>query len=186
MGTVFNSYSITWSQPWRVFVYHLILIPLAYLGIQFFTWSIYGSFKLMNLVFGHELLMGNKLDKIIGTAASYVWPKDISIYLNGDNYSLFYNFFVPTSQSSPLNGVECLATIIVGIFLIIITFSILSYYFAIFSVGETLMLSIFKQKTDNYNILERKDEEVLEDESSNDDENDYEIDNPENISEKNQ
>jgi len=186
MGTVFNSYSITWSQPWRVFVYHLILIPLAYLGIQFFTWSIYGSFKLMNLVFGHELLMGNKLDKIIGTAASYVWPKDISIYLNGDNYSLFYNFFVPTSQSSPLNGVECLATIIVGIFLLIITFSILSYYFAIFSVGETLMLSIFKQKTDNYNILKRKDEEVLEDESSNDDENDYEIDNPENISEKNQ
>ena len=44
----------------------------------------------------------------------------------------------------------------------------------------------FKQKTDNYNILKRKDEEVLEDESSNDDENDYEIDNPENISEKNQ
>ena len=31
------------------------------------------------------------------------------------------------------------------------------------------MLSIYKQKTDNYNILNRKDEETVEDHSSNDD-----------------
>ena len=122
----------------------------------------------MNLVFGHELLMGSKLNKIVGTAANYVWPKDIGIYIHGDNYSLLYNFFVPTSQSYSLNGIECLAAIVVGLFLVIITFSIISYYFAIFSVGETLMLSIYKQKTDNYNILDRKDEENLEDQPSND------------------
>ena len=168
MGTVFNSYSITWSQPWRVFVYHLILIPLSYLAIQLFTWSIYVSFKLINLVFGHELLMGNKLNKIVGTAASYVWPKDIGVNIHGDNFSLFYNFFVPSSQSFSLNGIECLASIVVGLFLFIITLSIISYYFAIFSVGETLMLSIYKQKTDNYNILNRKDEEIIEDHLSND------------------
>ena len=167
MGTVFNSYAITWSQPWRIFVYHLILIPLSYLAIQIFTWSLYGSFKLMNLVFGHELLMGSKSSKIVETAASYVWPKDIGVYLHGDNYSLFYNFFVPTSQSFSLNGIECLAAIIVGLFLFIITLSIVSYYFTIFSVGETLMLSIYKQKTDNYSILKRKDEEDLEQQSSN-------------------
>ena len=169
MGTVFNSYSITWSQPWRVFVYHLILIPLSYLAIQLFTWSIYVSFKLINLVFGHELLMGSKLNKIVGTAASYVWPKDIGVNIHGDNFSLFYNFFVPSSQSFSLNGIECLASIVVGLFLFIITLSIISYYFAIFSVGETLMLSIYKQKTDNYNILNRKDEETVEEHPSNDD-----------------
>jgi len=171
MGTVFNSYSITWSQPWRIFVYHLILIPLSYLAIQIFTWSIYGSFKLMNLVFGHELLMGSKLNKIVGTAASYVWPKDIGFYIHGENYSLFSNFFVPTSQSFSLNGIECLAAIVVGLFLFIVTLSIISYYFAIFSVGETLMLFIYKQKTDNYNILNRIDEEVVDDHPPDDDEN---------------
>tara|TARA_Y100000590_G_scaffold279507_1_gene313896 strand:+ start:608 stop:1738 length:1131 start_codon:yes stop_codon:yes gene_type:complete len=166
MGTVFNSYSIAWNQPLRVFVYHLILIPLSYLAIQIFTWFLYGSFKLINLVFGHEFLMGSKLNKIVGTASSYVWPEDIGIYLNGDNFSLFYNFSTVANQSFSLNGIECFATIFVGLFLFIITFSILSYYFAIFSVGETLMLSIFKQKTDSYNILKRKDEEDLEQKSS--------------------
>ena len=32
------------------------------------------------------------------------------------------------------------------------------------------MLSIYKQKTDNYNILNRTDEEIVEDQPSNDDE----------------
>ena len=32
------------------------------------------------------------------------------------------------------------------------------------------MLSIYKQKTDNYNILNRKDEETVEERPSNDDE----------------
>ena len=115
--------------------------------------------------------MGSKLNKIVGTAASYVWPKDIGVYIHGDNYSLFYNFFVPTSQSFSLNGIECLAAIVVGLFLFIVTLSIISYYFAIFSVGETLMLFIYKQKTDNYNILNRKDEEVVDDHPPDDDEN---------------
>ena len=113
--------------------------------------------------------MGSKLNKIVGTAASYVWPKDIGVNIHGDNFSLFYNFFVPSSQSFSLNGIECLASIVVGLFLFIITLSIISYYFAIFSVGETLMLSIYKQKTDNYNILNRKDEETVEEHPSNDD-----------------
>ena len=184
MGTVFNSYSITWSQPWRMISYHLILIPLSYLATQIFTWSIYGSFKLINLVFGHEFLMGNKLTKIVGTATNYVWPKDIGIYLHGDNYSFFYNLLIPKSQHYSLNGVECLAAIIVGFFLFIITLSIISYYFSIISVGETLMFSIYKQKSDGYNILKRKDEEELEDKSTIDKEDEAESDNSENITNK--
>ena len=184
MGTVFNSYSITWTQPWRMISYHLILIPLSYLATQIFTWSIYGSFKLINLVFGHEFLMGNKLTKIVGTAANYVWPKDISIYLHGDNYSFFYDFFIPNSQHYSLNGVECFAAIIIGLFLFIITLSIVSYYFSIISVGETLMFAIYKQKSDDYNILKRKDEEELEDKSNVDKEDETESDNSKNITNK--
>ena len=184
MGTVFNSYSITWSQPWRMISYHLILIPLSYLATQIFTWSIYGSFKLINLVFGHEFLMGNKLTKIVGTAANYVWPKDISIYLHGDNYSFFYDLFISNNQHYSLNGVECFAAIIIGLFLFIITLSIVSYYFSIISVGETLMFAIYKQKSDDYNILKRKDEEELEDKSNVDKEDETESDNSENITNK--
>ncbi|SVB27437.1 uncharacterized protein METZ01_LOCUS180291, partial [marine metagenome] len=91
---------------------------------------------------------------------------------------------IPNSQHYSLNGVECLAAIIVGFFLFIITLSIISYFFSIISVGETLMFSIYKQKSDGYNILKRKDEEELEDKSTIDKEDEAESDNSENITNK--
>ena len=46
------------------------------------------------------------------------------------------------------------------------------------------MFSIYKQKSDGYNILKRKDEEELEDKSTIDKEDEAESDNSENITNK--
>jgi hypothetical protein len=43
--------------------------------------------------------------------------------------------------------------------------SAISYTMSIFAVGETLMFIIFKNRTDNDNILEKKDEDDIDDEN---------------------
>ena len=51
MGAVFNSYSVTWSQPWRVIFYHLVLLPLAGISVGIFKFVLFYGFKLVNMVF---------------------------------------------------------------------------------------------------------------------------------------
>ena len=79
-----------------------------------------------------------------------------------------YSYFSIPLSSNTLSGTECIASFIVGFFLLLITISWLSYTLSIITVGETLTLSIYKKRDDNVNILERKDEEILEYQSSND------------------
>ena len=158
MGATFNCYSITWGQPWRIIFYNIILIPLTYISHTIFGYSIYSGFKFMNLIFGNNLLMGSKLDNIVGTAANIVWPKSIGVSIHGGNYLDFHNFFVP-SVSENLTWVEWIASFLVGFFILLITISWISYSLSILTVGQTLMLCIFKKRSDNINILERRDEE---------------------------
>jgi len=181
MGAVFNSYSITWSQPWRVISYHIILLPLVSFAVGIFKFALFYGFKLVNTVFGHELLMGQKLSNIVGSAAHTIWPQDLfNSIVNACSTSVlcvtgsealnnFYASFVPSAPAS-LSGTESVAAFIVGIFLFLITMSFISYGFSILSVGETIMFTIFRKKSDDDNIIERKDEEELEDEADEDDE----------------
>jgi len=189
MGAVFNSYSITWSQPWRVIAYHIVLLPLAALAVGIFKLAAFYGVGLINIVFGHEWLMGEKLTNIVGTAAHTVWPQDLfnsivaACSTTGsccagcsiDAVSALNNFyacFIPTAPAS-LSGTECVAAVIVGIFFMILTLTFFSYFLSILSVGETIMLTIFRNKSDDDNILERKDEEELE---AEEDEGDLDLD----------
>ena len=187
MGAVFNSYSITWSQPWRVIAYHAILLPLAAISVGVFKITMLYGFKLVNMVFGHEMLMGLKLSNIVGSAAHNVWPIDLfnsmiaSCQLSSGSsskYSItsnvlnnFYTFFIPDAPSS-FSGTEFFAAVIVGIFLFLISISFFSYFLSILSVGETIMFAIFRKKSDDDNILERKGEEGEELEDQNGEIND--------------
>lgn len=184
MGAVFNSYSITWSQPWRVIAYHLILLPLAALAVGIFKLATFYGVKLINIVFGHEWLMGEKLTNIVGSAANTVWPQDLfnaivtacsasgtccaGCSIGGVNaLNDFYTCFIPAAPGS-LSGTECAAAVIVGLFFLTLTLTFFSYFLSVLSVGETIMLTIFRKKSDDDNILERKDEEELEAEEDED------------------
>lgn len=191
MGAVFNSYSITWSQPWRVVAYHLILLPLAVVATGIFKLAAFYGLKLINVVFGHEWLMGQKLTNIVGSAAHTVWPQDLfnaivaacstsgsccaGCTIGSGTLNDFYTCFIPNAPAS-LSGTECAAAVVVGFFFLALTLTFFSYFLSIISVGETLMLTIFRKKSDDDNILERKDEEELEAEDDDDDELDFEDD----------
>lgn len=152
MGTVFQSYVITWSQPWRVIAYHLILLPLFCIGSFIFYGFFQVSFEFVNRVFGY--IMGPKLDKMVDAAVSLVCPP----------MSMFGSF-------SDLTMTECVSAGILSFFFFLLMLAVIGYGLSILSVGETLMFIIFKNKSDGDNILERKDEEEIEEE---DEENDLE------------
>ena len=121
---------------------------------------------------------------MFGSAAHIVWPKDLLIAIanscgvncwtwcgstcNISNHlDNFYSFFIPVA-SVDISGTECIAAFFIGIFLFLITLSFFSYFLSVLSIGETLMFTIFRNKSDNDNILERKDEEELEVEAVDD------------------
>jgi len=195
MGAVFNSYSLTWSQPWRIIVYHMALLPAFILSVHIFKYFWIGGFKFVNYVFGHSSLMGDKLSNIVGSAARTVWPERLTQLFcnnshqgsfgccNAENYGSasadcagwLGNLSFPAA-STTLSASESGAALILGFFLFILTLSIFSYALSTLSVAETIMLTIFRKKSDGDNILERKDEEELE---ADDDDENFDLENDE-------
>ena len=175
MGTVFQSYSITWSQPWRVIAYHIVLIPLLLISVYLFRWAWNAGFNLINYVFGCNWFMGEKLSGMVNYATTLVYPgwlcsffAECIGYLTGcfnicfQSSLSFLSCSVPTT-SGPLSGSETVASVLLAISIFLVGLSILSYGLSIISVGETLMFIIFKKKSDDDDLLLRKDEDEIED-----------------------
>ena len=174
MGTVFQSYSITWSQPWRVIGYHLVLIPLIEISVILFSWFWIAGYGLINYVFGCNWFMGAKLSGMVNYATSLVYPDWFFSFIAGCSGCLtacltacfsgclsFFNCSIPAA-SGTLSGSETVASVLLAISIFLVGLSVLSYGLSIISVGETLMFIIFKKKSDDDDLLQRKDEDELE------------------------
>ena len=161
MGTVFQSYTITWSQPWRIVLYNLALLPLFVFGVIIFKWFWFSGYKLINLIFGSDWLMGTKLHNIVGWATDLVKPQfDFCNFMNSVNH----NSLLSLQESAILSGTEYFAGTLVAIVLFILLMSIFSYGLSILSVGETIIFTILKNKCndehlgDNYNTIDISNE----------------------------
>ena len=191
IGTVFHSYQITFNQPWRIITYQSILVTLAIIFINIFSWFYSVSFNLINQIFGY--FMGIKLENIMGYAVSIVdtsWISNnfstLKISIEQELFgtltmatdmiefilSLLVKFFslillaLPNfsieSYSGSLSAIETISGLLLSIPLIFLTISVLSYGLAILSVGETIIFIIFKKIMDKENILIRTSEKNIE------------------------
>ena len=182
IGTVFLSYQITFSQPWRLILYNILLFPIAIIFLNILSWFYTNSFNLINQIFG--FFMGAKLENIIGYASSIVdisWISDniSDVIINvEDNLfvlpnaafdlveltlsflsTLFNQFLISLPNFSfniyaeSLSTIDTIAGMLLSIPLILLTLSVLSYGIAIISVGETIIFAILKKIMDNENIL---------------------------------
>jgi hypothetical protein len=167
MGTVFQSYTITWSQPWRLLLYHLILLPIMIIGVTIFKWFWISGYKLINIIFGTDWLMGTKLHNIVGWATDLVNPQFYFCNLTQSSVSFGNTVTLLSLQDGAvLSSTEYVAGTIVAIVLFILLMSIISYGLSILSVGETIMFTIFKKKSNDENLLDRRDEDDISDEES--------------------
>ena len=151
MGSIFQSYSITWSQPWRIIIYNIILTPLVIISTIILGYFFESGIKLINNVFGNEILMGQKYANIVNFSANLIHLEWLSI---------IFDFNLPDIYE-PLSFFSTFAGIILAISFFLISLSIFSYSLSILSVGQTLMFLIFKKLSDQDDILNRKDEDDL-------------------------
>lgn len=151
MGAVFQNYSITWSQPWRMVLYLILTYGLIGAGVLVFGYFMVMSYSLFTQLFGHDLLMGMKLSNMVGWASHIVLPNCSSIACTS----------IPNVPTS-LGPTEYVGGFFIAISLFFINIIVLSYALSIQVVAETASIIIFKKKSDDENLLERKDEEELE------------------------
>lgn len=166
MGTIFQSYSITWSQPWRVITYNFIILILIIIGVEAFSWFCISSYSLIYLISSNNFISGENLNNVFNFSFELVFPNYIIdnisyirshiISADYDYLSIISNFF--EKQKATIEQVSNLGlvnTILSSFFLFIILLSIISYCLSIFCVGQTISFVIFKKLTDDDDILYR-------------------------------
>jgi len=191
IGTVFYSYQIAFNQPWRIITYHSILVPLTIIFINIFSWFYSVSFILINQIFGYFMginldnIMGYTVSivdtswisnnfstlkismeqELFGTLTMATDMIEFILSLLVKFFSLILlalpNFSIE-SHSGPLSAIETISGLLLSIPLIFLTLSVLSYGFAMLSVGETIIFIILKKIMDKENILLRNNEEDIE------------------------
>ena len=100
MGVVFQSYSVTWSQPWRMIVYNCVLFPILYLSGKIFSWFFLSGIGFIKYVFGSQFAMGDDFYKISNDAISLVYPIQFLKTLN--NFDLYIENLLHLKLSAPL------------------------------------------------------------------------------------
>ena len=146
MGTVFNAYMIAWRFPAQIIVYNSILIPLVYVCMSLFAFICLTGLKVINLLFGSSLLLGQNLDKITSTAFSKALPFEVLKKIYPDNLSSLINSFIVNIETSTISTSDLICSVIIGVFTFFIVLIIISYALSIFSVGQILIFNVFQKR----------------------------------------
>lgn len=166
MGTIFQSYSISWAQPLRVIIYNIIILILTIIAVEAFSWFCLSSYGLIYLISNNSFISEFNFNNVMNFSFELVFPNHIIdniLYLRSYILNIDYNYFsiihnifeqrqVTIEQISSLDFTN---SILLSSFLFLVLLSILSYWLSIFCVGQTISFLIFKKLTDDDDILYR-------------------------------
>ena len=171
MGSVFQTYSITFSQTWRILFYNIILAILIFIGIEIYSWVCLNSVGLISYIFGQNIFMGDQFFIIHNHSLSIVFPNVIvdtlvfykALILEKINLNSSIPFlFSPSTNFTDLKDfslLETISTIFLSIVYFIIALSVLSYGLAMLAIGQSLMFVTFKKLSDDDDLIFRADED---------------------------
>ncbi|MEJ2049053.1 MAG: hypothetical protein P8Y60_04280 [Calditrichota bacterium] len=166
LGGVFQSFSITFNQPWRIVVYTSIIGILEFVGFFLFAASIKISYNIFYWLF--SIGMGDKISHISKYSLSvidhtfpalYHWAHALPSNLGNWIYMIHQHSALPE-----VSGTIAVSGYIFAVFMVIIGGSILAYAEAIGNSGLTIIYVILYKLQENENLLEREDEELKEEE----------------------
>ena len=185
MGSMFGSYTLLWNQPVRLIVYTLMTIVAAMIGYQIFYVFILSAFKFIEMVFGHEMIMGN----------AYVAIKQVGMDLFG-NYSFLpsnlfagltcdttcmimpeclSSVFEPASAAAGCGGGGCggcastapavvsatitqtITGVVVGLFTLLTLLAVPAYALATLATGFATSFIVLTKHKDDQDLIKRKD-----------------------------
>ncbi|MBN2357588.1 hypothetical protein JXO59_15850 [candidate division KSB1 bacterium] len=164
---VFQTFSITWGQPWRLILYEIITIILALFSMGVLAFLGKRAIMLTNVLLCRFMGMDYIILSNNGQALVQNWIIAIeaplrAIYHNFTGQIFFTNEFIYT----PTNNVALtIASFLFALSLLCFGAWILAYGLSTFTVGNTLTYLILRHKKDGENLLERKDKEEESEES---------------------
>ena len=171
MGSVFQTYSITFSQTWRILFYNIILAILILISIEIYSWICLNSVGLIGSIFGQNVFMGEHFSIIHNYSLSIVFPNVIvdklvdykTLILNKINLnSGIPLLFSPSNNFTDLKDlslIETISSILLSIVYFTIALSVFSYGLAMLAVGQSLMFITFKKLSDDDDLIFRADED---------------------------
>jgi len=177
MGSVFQTYSITFSQSWRIIFYNIVLAILIVTGIEIYSWVCLNSIGLISYIFGNKFFMGDQFSIIHNHSLSVVFP---NIFLDTLDYyktlileKINLNSGIPILFSASSNFIDIkdlslmqtISSIMLSIVYFIIGLSVFSYGLAMLSIGQSLMFVTFKKLSDD-DLIFRTDEDEDDDDNN--------------------
>ncbi len=166
LGGVFQSFSITFNQPWRIIVYSVLLSFLYLAGIFFFALAMKTAYSIFICIFSFG--MGEKVLQLQEQAlyiiqqslpALYGWAQALPGQMGSWIYLTNPHYFAPD-----LSGTMLISGYILGIFLLFFGGVVVVYGEAIYNAGLTIIYVILYKLQENESLLEREDEELKEEE----------------------
>ena len=170
LGGVFQSFSITYNQPWRIVLYGTLLFIVYEMGLFVFAAVLKMSYNLLISLF--TVGMGDKILQLQQQALYLIDQALPTLYgwasmLPGDLGRCIYL----TSQhpvAPDISGVMLISGYIFGIFLLFFGGIVVVYGEALFNSGITIIYVILYKLQERESLLEREDEELMEDEEEED------------------
>ena len=159
LEVVIQSFSLLWSQPWRLLLYLGGILITVRIGTFVLACLSYYSLYLINSVSG--LAMGEKLSGMMNVGLAYVPEELIACLFTFEGYPPPDLLKYLPGSGTP-SGSVLWAGRLVAISLLCIVGFILSYALSAFNAGTTLIYLILRKKKDDENLLEREDEEESE------------------------
>ena len=172
---VFQSFSIAFTQPWRLLIYQVLNAAVGLFGFVTFTLLFKYTWKVFNLIINWG--MGEKFVTVASAASYYVqsWTYPFVLcyqaVLGDYGQWIFYSHdFI--SKALPLR--ITIAALLMAFGLIILGLYLISFPLALFNTGQTLCFLVIKKIKDDENLLERKDREEEEEPESEENESEEE------------
>ena len=185
MGSMFGSYTLLWNQPVRLLTYTLIVVAAAFIGYHIFFWFILSAFKFIDMVFGHEWVMGD----------AYLAVKQVGLDLFGGFCFLPYFDFhahfchagaacepllsgfgvckpIASSACAPTGGcggcasmmqvisptvTQTISGVFVAIFSLLAYFAVPAYALATLATGFATSFIVITKHKDDQDLIKRKD-----------------------------
>ncbi len=167
---VFQSFVLTWRQPWRLIGYQVTNLLLSVVAVGILAFVVKESFFILNALFAN--FMGADYSNLANNGQGMVqsWllmaqPIVESIYKDCSTFVFFSREFLMI-PASDLSGSVVISSYFYAISLLFIIGFVVSYGLSAFNAGSTLTYIVLRKIKDDENLLERTDKEEGDEEET--------------------
>jgi len=171
---VFQSFSLTWTQPWRLLLYQVFNLVIALAAMAFFAFVVKKSLLLMNFLLasfmGHDYVQLScygmawlqhaltGADKILAIPYGPILPQ------------IFFAKEVMISGSTTMPATVVVSAYLFAASLLFIAGWVFSYGLTCYTMGNLMTFLALRHRKDGENLLARKDKEEEQEDAAATDE----------------